>query len=461
MSTQLTLPTFRVGKEELSNGCGDVYIFFGLRHNNARMIDAKLILEQPDLVEANNKKRGKEIDLSVAADLLRERSKQIEEVENMRAMANEVASRISKANPDEREKLIKKGTTIKTEVKKLEGQLQGIQKRLDVELHKYPNILQEAVKDGKDESENELIREVGIPTQFTFQPKDHEELATALGILDVERAAKVSGSRFVYLKGDLVLLEFALVQYALSVIVPEGFTPILPPHIVSTKAMAAMGYLDHGGEKEIYHLKNDDAVLIGTSEQAIGPMHMDEILDEKELPLRYIGFSPCYRREAGTYGKDTKGMFRVHQFDKVEMFSFTRPEHSNKEHEKLLALQERLMQGLGLPYRVMRLCSGDTGSSSSMTYDIETWLPSEQRYRETSSTSNTTDFQTRRLNIRYKKDKSGSGTKTEFVHALNGTAFSGRPMIMIMENFQRKDGSIAIPDVLRPWMGKSLIKPKK
>ena len=188
---------------------------------------------------------------------------------------------------------------------------------------------------------------------------------------------------------------------------------------------------------------------------------MDEILDEKELPLRYIGFSPCYRREAGTYGKDTKGMFRVHQFDKVEMFSFTRPEHSNKEHEKLLALQERLMQGLGLPYRVMRLCSGDTGSSSSMTYDIETWLPSEQRYRETSSTSNTTDFQTRRLNIRYKKDKSGSGTKTEFVHALNGTAFSGRPMIMIMENFQRKDGSIAIPDVLRPWMGKSLIKPKK
>lgn len=420
------------------------------------MIDAKLILENPELVDSNNKKRGKEIDISVATDLLKERSALIEEVENMRRMANEVSERIPQADGAEREKLIKKGGAIKSEVKKLEGQLTGIEKKLDAELHKYPNILREDVSEGADEEGNELVREEGIPTQFKFQPKDHQELGEALGILDVERAAKVSGSRFVYMKGDLVLLEFALQQYAMSVIVPEGFTPVLPPHIVSTDAMRAMGYLDHGGEKEIYHLKNDNAVLIGTSEQAIGPMHMDEILKEEDLPLRYLGISPCYRREAGTYGKDTRGMMRLHQFDKVEMFSFCTPEKSDEEHEKLLAIQERLMKGLGLPYRVMKLCAGDTGSSSARTYDIETWLPSEQRYRETHSTSNTTDFQTRRLNIRYKKAK-----KTAFVHALNGTAFSGRPLIMIMENFQKKDGSIAVPDVLRPWMGKSSIKPKK
>lgn len=430
------------------------------------MIDAKRILETPDLVDANNKKRGRDIDITVATTVLKERSVLLEEVENMRRMANEVASRIPKAEPDEREKLIKKGTTIKTELKKLEGQLAGVEKRLEAEIYKYPNILREDVPEGADETQNVLIREVGTPTQFTFPPKDHQELGELLGILDLERGAKVAGSRFVYVKGDLVLLEFALLQYAFSVLVPEGFVPVLPPHIISTAAMRAMGYLDHGGEKEIYHLKNDDAVLIGTSEQSIGPMHMDEVLGDLKKPLRYLGFSPCYRREAGTYGKDTRGMLRVHQFDKVEMFSFTRPEDSDKEHEKLLALQERLMEGLGLPYRVMKLCSGDTGTSSARTYDIETWMPSEQKYRETHSTSNTTDFQTRRLNIRYKAEKSArggsaSGGKTEYAHALNGTVFSGRPMIMIMENFQKKDGSITIPDILRPWMGKNAIKPAK
>ena len=252
----------------------------------------------------------------------------------------------------------------------------------------------------------------------------------------------------------MVVGVFALIQYALSALVKEGFMPVIPPHMIFTKAMAAMGYLDHGGEEEIYHLKNDDAVLIGTSEQAIGPMFMDEILDGEKFPLRFVGFSPCYRREAGSYGKDMKGILRMHQFDKVEMFSFTDAEHSDSEHEFLLSMQEHLMQGLKLPYRVMKLCSGDTGAPSSRTYDIETWIPSQDKYRETHSTSNTTDFQTRRLNTRFKKD----GSK-QLAHALNGTAFAiGRTLIAIMENYQQEDGSIVVPEVLRTWVGKDVIK---
>jgi len=279
-------------------------------------------------------------------------------------------------------------------------------------------------------------------------------LGEALDLIDIDRAGKVSGSRFTYLKGDAVLLEFALINYVISTLVPEGFVPVLPPHIISTEAMGAMGYLEHGGEEEIYHLKNDDAVLIGTSEQAIGPMHMNEILPLEKLPLRYLGFSSCYRRESGSYGRDVRGILRMHQFDKLEMFSFVEPEKSDAEHEFLLSMEEKLMKGLGLPYRVMRLCSGDIGRPSARTYDIETWIPSQKMYRETHSTSNTTDYQTRRLKIRYKNAEG----KNELIHALNGTAFAiGRILIAILENYQQADGSIIIPEVLRPWVGKEKI----
>ncbi len=273
-------------------------------------------------------------------------------------------------------------------------------------------------------------------------------------MIDVERATKVSGSRFVYLKGDLVMLEFALVQYALSTLTRRGFIPVMPPHLISREAMSAMGYLDHGGEEEVYHLKNDDLVLIGTSEQAIGPMHMNELFDASEFPLRYAGFSPCYRREAGSYGRDTRGILRMHQFDKIEMFSFVLPDASDEEHHMLLSVEEELMQGLKLPHRVMKLCSGDIGAPSARTYDIETWMPSQNVYRETHSTSNTTDFQTRRLNIRVKHEG-----KNILAHALNGTAFAiGRTLIAIMENYQQEDGSIVVPDVLRSYVGKDVIK---
>jgi seryl-tRNA synthetase len=418
------------------------------------MIDAKLILKQPEFIQENNLKRGKEIDINIATELLKTRAKLTEDMQRMQQMSNGIADRMVAATDAEKEILVKKGKAVKIEIKKFEGQLTGIEKNLQAELKKYPNILHGDVPKGKSERQNQEIRTHGEPKKFSFKPRHHIDLATELGLIDMKRAAKASGARFAYIKGDLVLMQLALYQYALSILAAEGFTPIIPPHLVTTESMSAMGYLDHGGEEEIYHMKKDDLVLIGTSEQAIGPMYKDEILKEEDLPLRYAGISSCYRREAGSYGKDTKGILRVHQFDKVEMFSFVDPEKSEEEHKKLLGLQERLMQGLELPYRVMKLCSGDMSSSSACTYDIETWMPSEERYRETHSTSNTTDYQTRRLNTRVK-----IGGKKQFAHALNGTAFAiGRTLIMIMENYQQKDGSITVPDILRPWMGKNVIK---
>ena len=417
------------------------------------MIDIKLILEQPDLVAKNNANRGKTIEIAVATGLATRRLELVDAVQTLRTRSNKIAELIPKASADEREGLVDEGKKMKEEAKLKEAELNTIELDLETELHKYPNLLRDDVPLGKDEASNEVVRVFMEPTAFSFEPKDHLTLGEDLGMIDVERATKVSGTRFVYLKGDLVLMEFALIQYAFSFLGKNGFVPVMPPHIISTSAMSKMGYLDHGGEEEVYHLKNDDAVLIGTSEQAIGPMLMDEMLDETKLPFRYMGFSPCYRREAGSYGRDVRGILRMHQFDKIEMFSFTAPEESDTEHQLLLSLEEQLMQGLKLPHQVMKLCSGDVGAPSARTYDINTWIPSQKVYRETHSTSNTTDFQTRRLNIRVKREG-----KNVLAHALNGTAFAiGRTLIAIMENYQQKDGSILVPEVLRAYVGKEKI----
>ena len=417
------------------------------------MIDIKLILEEPELILKNNEARGKKIDVSVAKSLSETRGVLIERIQELRTVGNQIAEKMPKASAEEREGLKEQGKQIKEEAKIKEAELAEIEPQLNAELRKYPNVLRSDVPIGTDESSNQIVRLFMEPTAFSFDPKDHLTLGESLGMIDVDRATKVSGTRFVYLKGDLVLMEFALIQYALSVLGKKNFTPVMPPHLVSREAMSAMGYLDHGGEEEVYHLKNDDLVLIGTSEQALGPMHMNELFDASTLPLRYMGISPCYRREAGSYGRDTRGILRVHQFDKIEMFSFVLPENSDTEHELLLGVEEELMQGLKLPYRVMKLCSGDVGAPSARTYDIETWMPSQQMYRETHSTSNTTDFQTRRLNIRVKQDG-----RNIFAHALNGTAFAiGRTLIAIIENYQQEDGSIAVPEILQPWVGKKII----
>jgi len=414
------------------------------------MIDINLVLNSKEMVLENNKRRKADVDATEVLRLSVERTPLMASVQELRTRANDIASRIPKASPDERASLVEEGRSIKEEVKELEANLSTIETSLETELKKFPNILREDVPVGQSEDDNVVERIVGTPREFSFEPKDHLELGEKLGMIDMDRASKVSGARFVYLKGDAVLLEFALVQYALRTLAAHDFVPVIPPHIISTEAMDAMGYLEHGGEEEIYHLKHDDAVLIGTSEQAIGPMLMNEIIDLSKGPLRYVGFSPCYRREAGSYGRDTRGILRVHQFDKIEMFSFTLPEESDKEHLLLLSLEEELMNGLGLPYRVVKLCSADLGRPSARTFDIETWMPSQKTYRETHSTSNTTDYQTRRLKTRFKRDG-----KTELAHALNGTAFAiGRIMIAIMENFQEADGSIIVPEVLRAYVGK-------
>ncbi|MDO8743202.1 MAG: serine--tRNA ligase [Candidatus Azambacteria bacterium] len=344
---------------------------------------------------------------------------------------------------------IQKGKTIKIKLAEVKKEIREQSKIINESNRKLKNQPLPEVPIGKDETENIVLREVGEKPEFDFPIKDYMELGKKLGWIDTERAGKAVGSHFGYLLRDAVNLEFALVRFALDVLQKEKFIPIIPPVFLKPEAMRGMGYLDYN-EDEIYHLEKDDLYLIGTSEQAIGAMHMDEIFTEKELPLRYAGFSSCFRREAGSYGKDTKGILRVHQFDKIEMFRFTKPEDSKKEHEFLLSMEEKLMKALEIPYQVLQICTGDLGVQAANKYDIEAWMPGQNQYRETHSTSNDTDFQSRRLNIKYKNEAT---SKNELVHTLNGTVFAiGRMIIAIMENYQQKDGAIKIPKVLEKYM---------
>jgi len=366
---------------------------------------------------------------------------------------NILRKQIEKLNADRKKtaeaKNIKHGKEIKAELAELESKEKKLDGQIYDILKKLPNLPLPEVPVGKDETENVVLREVGEKPKLNFQPKDYMELGEKLGWIDTERAGKAIGSRFGYILRDAVDLEFALVRFAFDILKKEGFISIVPPIFLKPEAMRSMGYLDYN-EDEVYHLEKDNLYLIGTSEQAIGAMHMNEILDAKKLPLRYAGFSSCFRREAGSYGKDTKGILRVHQFDKIEMFSFTKPEDSKKEHEFLLAMEEKMMAALQIPYHVLQICTGDLGVQAANKYDIEAWLPGQNQYRETHSTSNDTEFQSRRLEIKYKNPETG---KNEYVHTLNGTAFAiGRMIIAIMENYQQKDGSIKIPTVLEGYI---------
>jgi len=406
------------------------------------MLDIQFIRDNTDKVKKST--AAKQLDPSLVDMLLKldeKRRKLLGEIEVVRAKKNKFAS----------EKNIEEGKKIKEELKVLEPELQKLEDEYRQASLLIPNPAADDVKEGKDESENEVIRKWGEPKKFDFEPKDHLALGEALGIIDVERAAKVSGARFGYLKADAALLEFSLVNFAMETLVKEGFVPVVPPVLIKKESMQGMGYLEHGGEENMYVLDKDGLILVGTSEQSLGPMHQGEILEG--LPKRYAGFSPCFRRESGSYGKDTRGILRVHQFGKVEMFSFTKPEESDKEHEYLLSLEEKLFQALNIPYQVIKMCSGDLGAPAARKYDLEAWMPGQGKYREVTSTSTCTDFQARRLNIKYK-----DGDKTGYVHMLNGTAFAiGRTIIAIMENNQQKDGSIVVPEVLRRWVGKDKI----
>ena len=407
------------------------------------MLDIQFIRDNPDKVKKSTENKNydpKIVDEVLALD--KKRRELLQKIEALRAERNQLT----------RFDLVK-GKKIKNKLKEFEPALKEIEKKLKELMYQLPNPAAKDVKAGKNEAENEVVRKWGKIRKFEFAVKDHAELGEKLGMIDIGRAAKVSGSRFAYLKGDGVRLEMALVNLALETLTKKGFIPVVPPVLIKTEMMQAMGYLEHGGDEQMYIFDKDNQVLVGTSEQAIGPLHSGDVFKAEDLPRRYMGWSTCFRREAGTYGKDTRGILRVHQFDKVEMFSFTKPEDSDKEHEFLLKTEEELLQALEIPYQVVKMCSGDLGAPAARKYDLEAWLPGQNQYRELTSTSSCTDFQARRLNIKF-KDKD----KRQYVHTLNGTGFAiGRTLIAIMENYQTKDGHIEIPKVLQKYIGKKQI----
>lgn len=409
------------------------------------MLDIKFIRQNPEKVKEGLKKRSFDVRLVDKVLGLDERRRHVlKELEEGRAEMNKKTRGMPA--PVEIENLKK----LKEKIKILESELEVVEKELNENLYQLPNLPLFGVPVGKDEKDNKILYEVGERTEFKFQPRKHYEIGESLDIIDTERAAKVSGSRFGYLKGQAALLEFALINFALKKLIKKGFIPVIPPVLIKEEMMKGMGYIDiEVDREERYYFEKDKQYLVGTSEQAIGPMHSDEVFEEKNLPVRYVGFSSCFRREAGSYGKDVRGVMRVHQFDKLEMFSYARPEDSESELKFLLAIQGELVKELGLPYRVVQLSTGDLARPSAATFDIETWFPGLGEYKETHSCSNTTDFQSRRLNIRLRR-KNGD---LEFIHMLNGTAFAiGRTILAILENYQKIDGSIKMPKVLKKYL---------
>ena len=405
------------------------------------MLDLKRIREDPDGVARALARRGdgSAEGLPAVIELDVRRRERLPELEGLRAEQNEANVRIrSASDPAEREREISAMRTVAARVKELEAELMEIDLQLQRALARLPNLPDPSAAPGP---EDELVREVGSPAEFGFAPRDHLELAGEA--IDMDHAAILSGSRFAYLKGDLVMLELALVRWALGKLREHGFEPVIPPVLVRERALYGTGFLPDT-EQQIYSLPEDELYLVGTSEVALASLHDGEIIDAQLLPLRYAGFSPCFRREAGAAGKDTRGIFRVHQFDKVEMFSFVAPETSGEEHERILAVEEEILGELQLPYRVVNIAVGDLGSSAAKKYDCEAWLPSQARYRELTSCSNTTDFQARRLNIRMRADK-----RTQTPHTLNGTAVAvGRTIIALLENGQQADGTVELPACL-------------
>ncbi len=411
--------------------------------------------DEKNKIEEAIKKRDLDINLDETIVLYKQYLDFKNTYEQVRIKRNNLQDRIRKEGLTE--EIRQMGKVLHDEEMDVLSKLGQVERLVKEKALNIPNIVLPGVKEGKDETENEIIRRVGDPKNFQFQPRNHVELGEILDIIDIPRATKVSGARFAYLKNEAVLLELALIQLAFDMLTKEGFIPIIPPTLIKKDITELLGYWQNDDSNEYYMVNdvlNQNMYLIGTAEHSIVPLHRDEILDHSTLPLRYVAFSSAFRREAGAYGKDVKGIFRVHQFDKVEMVSFTRPEDSNKEHEYLLNLEEKLFQSLGIPYQVVKMCSGDLGAPAAKKYDLEAWIPSEGKYREVTSASTTTDFQSKRLNIRYREDD-----KTNYVHILNGTGFAiGRTIIAILENYQKEDGTVVIPEVLQKYTNFSEIR---
>ncbi|MFL5241510.1 MAG: serine--tRNA ligase [Gemmataceae bacterium] len=430
------------------------------------MLDAQFIRDNLEAVKANCVNRNVKADPDQAVRLDNERKKLVQEAQLLQQRANEVPKLIPKEkDPAKKQELIQEGKRLREQVGGLEKEV----KRVEAELHAawltIPNMTHPDAPIGTTGADNKVLSQWGQPRVFDFPAKDHVALAQALDLVDFEAGAAVAGQKFYYLKNEAALLELALVQYAMNTLVREGYTPVITPDVARVEVLEGIGFIPRDPDPEkrqIYSLADTDLCLIATAEITLGGMHRDQILDELQLPLKYVGLSHCFRTEAGAPGRDTRGLYRVHQFTKVEMFAFCAPDQSESLHQELLRIEESIFQGLGLPYHVIDTCSGDLGGPAYRKYDLEAWMPGRGQhgeYGEVTSTSNCTDYQARRLGIRYRVP----GQKgTRFVHTLNGTAVAvTRALLAILENYQQADGSVIIPEVLRPTVGKEVIRPRQ
>jgi seryl-tRNA synthetase len=412
------------------------------------MIDIKFLRENPDVVRASQKARGEDVSIiekALAADEIRKST--LDQFETLRAEQNLLSKSVATAKGEEKARLLESAKALAAKVKEADVKRTQCEAEAKAFIMQISNVIDPQAPIGKEE-DFVVIENVGKPRVFDFEPKDHVELGKLLGAIDTERGAKVAGSRSYYLTGVGAMLEFALVNYAITSANKAGFTPVIPPVLVNPAAMEGTGFLGQAAEN-VYHLEKDDVYLVGTSEVPLAAMHMDEILAAEKLPIRYAGYSTCFRREAGTYGKDTRGIIRVHQFDKVEMFSFCHPDQAKEEHLRLLQWEKDFLNAMEIPYRVIDVASGDLGSSANRKFDIEAWIPTQDAYREVTSTSNCTEFQARRLNIRFKDNDA-----TKAVATLNGTLVAiPRMIVAILENHQNADGTVNIPAALQPFLG--------
>jgi seryl-tRNA synthetase len=431
------------------------------------MLDIKFIRNNPDVVRADLKKRMDEEKLEWLEDLLqkdKEHRQLIQEVERLRSERNkitkEIADSMKKGEKQKAEELKKKAAEIPERIKEAEKRMEEIQEKVKFYLMRLPNILHESVPQGKDENDNVVVRTWGTPKKkedYGFELKSHVDLLPIINGAELEKAAEVSGARFYYLMNDLVLLDMSIQRMVMDIMVKKGFTPVYPPFMLKRKPYE--GVTDLGTfEEALYKIEGEDLYLISTSEHPIAAMHMDEIIEEERLPLKYVGVSACFRKEAGAHGKDTKGIFRVHQFNKIEQFIFCKPEDSWKMHEELINNAEEVFQKLEIPYRIVNICTGEIGIVAAKKYDLEAWMPVQNTYREMVSCSNCTTYQSIRLNIKYGR----VGGEKEYLHTLNSTAVATpRAIVAIIENHQQADGSIKIPKALIPYFGKDTISPAK
>lgn len=412
------------------------------------MIDISILRDDPARLKAALSRRGLALDVEAMAAVDAERRRVRAEAEEMRAEQRRLGREISRLQGDSRRSAIDRASELAAGYRERLARADDLDERFEEMWVRVPNLAHPSAAEGHTEEDSLEIRRWGEAAERRYPPKDHRELGAALGMIDMERAAKVSGARFGYLTGPAVILELGLVRMVLDFLAGKGFVPVVPPVLVREQALFGTGFFPDD-DQQVYELPKDGLYLIGTSEVALAAFHGDEILDEADLPIRYAGFSSCFRREAGAAGKDTAGIFRVHQFDKVEMFSFCAPERSWEEHELLLSYEEEIVRRLEIPYRVVNVAAGDLGASAAKKYDLEAWIPSQGRYREITSCSNTTDFQSRRLRIRYRSEDGN-----RLVHTLNGTAAAiGRLLIALLENHQQEDGSFVVPEALRPYAG--------